>query len=236
MIIVLISMCRMKSTILKKKKELFKELGVLYKTMMDSETKNLPTADLVELKKNLKNMLKENLKIIKNTEMEMFEKKIILHYFKIPEIDDTKSFHSDSDDQTQKQNEIMMVHSNTTRESEQDHLLNLNTNNEDRLTQPLLSIIGGDSKKKEMERRLSHIRDNSDPNSDDCIICFSSLENFSGALKFMCGHRFHSDCIFDWLKINPTCPMCRRNFRVDLINRMIKDIDHMIRIQNENNV
>jgi hypothetical protein len=46
---------------------------------------------------------------------------------------------------------------------------------------------------------------------DECLIC--QEEFIDGSVnKFLgCGHmNFHESCINDWLKINPTCPNCRK--------------------------
>lgn len=236
LIIVLVSLCRMKSTILRKKKQLFKDLTEMYNELLSPGIKETSIHKLIQIKNNLKKLLKDNLKIIKNTEMEDFEKAPMIHYFKSEIIDDTESISSNSSDENPDletdnppQNIEMNMNSNQNvlDEYRSSRLSNIGQHG-DRLTQPLMGIMGRDTRKKQLERRMSLIRDKSDPNSDDCIICFNSLENFSGALKFECSHQFHSECIFDWLKINPTCPMCRRNFRVDLINRMVSHLDELI--------
>lgn len=40
-----------------------------------------------------------------------------------------------------------------------------------------------------------------------CSICLEDNPDFELPL---CGHRFHSDCIQQWLLIKPECPMCRK--------------------------
>jgi len=47
------------------------------------------------------------------------------------------------------------------------------------------------------------------PSSTRCSIC---LDNFSAEQAVAiqgCGHEFHASCLRTWLKVNPTCPLCR---------------------------
>jgi len=40
----------------------------------------------------------------------------------------------------------------------------------------------------------------------DCPICLSSTNS---VVKLNCNHEFHKDCISEWFKVNPSCPICR---------------------------
>ena len=103
------------------------------------------------------------------------------------------------------------------------------------VTQQLFGIIGRDIEQEQHDRRMSLINENNDSNSDDCIICFCDLGNLKESVALECGHHFHNECLFDWLKINPTCPMCRGHFRPELMKRMIKHLDsHICDTQQEN--
>jgi hypothetical protein len=48
-----------------------------------------------------------------------------------------------------------------------------------------------------------------------CCICLTELSTGSSAAVRMpqhcCSHVFHSDCIQEWLNVNMTCPLCRRD-------------------------
>jgi hypothetical protein len=48
-----------------------------------------------------------------------------------------------------------------------------------------------------------------------CCICLTELSTGSSAAVRMpqhcCSHVFHSDCIQEWLNVNTTCPLCRRD-------------------------
>ena len=41
-----------------------------------------------------------------------------------------------------------------------------------------------------------------------CSIC---LEDNPDYTLSMCGHKFHRECIEEWLSIKPECPLCRRS-------------------------
>jgi hypothetical protein len=42
----------------------------------------------------------------------------------------------------------------------------------------------------------------------DCPICLDLIDDNMASLV-NCDHHFHKQCIDTWLKINPTCPLCR---------------------------
>ncbi|VVB01609.1 unnamed protein product [Arabis nemorensis] len=48
----------------------------------------------------------------------------------------------------------------------------------------------------------------------ECSICMENLSETSSREKVIrmpnCLHLFHQDCIFEWLKIQNSCPLCRR--------------------------
>ncbi|CAN6578918.1 unnamed protein product [Malus baccata var. baccata] len=50
------------------------------------------------------------------------------------------------------------------------------------------------------------------PNDNTCSICLSEYEA-KEALRTIpeCNHYFHASCIDEWLKMNPTCPICRNS-------------------------
>lgn len=50
-----------------------------------------------------------------------------------------------------------------------------------------------------------------------CPICFNDFEIGERTVKLNCDHIFHEDCILVWYnqnKLNPTCPLCRKNMNV----------------------
>lgn len=56
------------------------------------------------------------------------------------------------------------------------------------------------------------------PFGDECTICRNNLNEDShtyqakGLSSFVvigeCGHAFHQECLENWIKINPICPVC----------------------------
>ena len=42
---------------------------------------------------------------------------------------------------------------------------------------------------------------------DVCSICIDILEDEVEVMD--CSHKYHHDCISEWMKQNPVCPMCR---------------------------
>ena len=49
-------------------------------------------------------------------------------------------------------------------------------------------------------------------NDGNCVVCLEDLtENEQVSKIFKCGHIFHEQCLFDWIKRNlrePKCPHC----------------------------
>ncbi|KAI9494261.1 hypothetical protein BDB00DRAFT_318509 [Zychaea mexicana] len=46
-----------------------------------------------------------------------------------------------------------------------------------------------------------------------CSICLSEYEQDDLVCKLWCGHHFHKDCVHEWLALNSSCPLCKRDFR-----------------------
>ena len=50
-----------------------------------------------------------------------------------------------------------------------------------------------------------------------CIICLSVLSRHAASSKqstaLPCGHVFHTECIDQWIHVNPTCPLCKQPVR-----------------------
>ncbi|KAI8148243.1 hypothetical protein BJV82DRAFT_709089 [Fennellomyces sp. T-0311] len=46
-----------------------------------------------------------------------------------------------------------------------------------------------------------------------CSICLSDYEQDDLVCKLWCGHHFHKDCVHEWLALNSSCPLCKRDFR-----------------------
>ncbi|KAL3572123.1 hypothetical protein D5086_026027, partial [Populus alba] len=50
------------------------------------------------------------------------------------------------------------------------------------------------------------------PNGSTCAICLSEY-NSKETLRMIpeCNHCFHADCVDEWLRMNGTCPVCRKS-------------------------
>ena len=77
---------------------------------------------------------------------------------------------------------------------------------------------GLDSVKLEMVPQYSFRRVGSKAKKDDkyhtmeCSICMEKfLEGDQIRELPGCGHIFHAECVTEWLKLQPSCPVCRRN-------------------------
>tara|TARA_A100001011_G_C14317025_1_gene848424 strand:- start:2155 stop:3222 length:1068 start_codon:yes stop_codon:yes gene_type:complete len=46
---------------------------------------------------------------------------------------------------------------------------------------------------------------------DDCCICYKPC-NALNIVNTPCKHIYCTDCFYRWIRVRPTCPMCRRNF------------------------
>lgn len=71
---------------------------------------------------------------------------------------------------------------------------------------------------EEMMEKLQIKTYNSEMGYDKCSVCF---ENFldskiikSKVRELACGHIYHADCVDEWLKKHPTCPVCSADQRV----------------------
>lgn len=48
-------------------------------------------------------------------------------------------------------------------------------------------------------------------NDTSCSICFENYDTKSNLCALPCKHKFHSKCIKEWLNVDRTCPICRRD-------------------------
>ena len=57
----------------------------------------------------------------------------------------------------------------------------------------------------------------------ECVVCLNLLHLNSFVVPLPCNkaHIFHPTCLFEWVKLNYTCPVCRKP--------MIKDEEEILR-------
>ena len=71
---------------------------------------------------------------------------------------------------------------------------------------------------------------------DDCCICYKPC-NALNIVNTPCKHIYCTDCFYRWIRVRPTCPMCRRNFTSfsDMSNDEINnDIGNITQIYRRN--
>ena len=52
----------------------------------------------------------------------------------------------------------------------------------------------------------------SEGGNKECVICFAQFEEDEEIIQLSCDvrHSFHPNCLKRWLRINSTCPICRK--------------------------
>lgn len=48
---------------------------------------------------------------------------------------------------------------------------------------------------------------------DKCAICLGEFEDGDMVKTLPCYHLFHTECVDRWLKVNKTCPFCKKSIR-----------------------
>ena len=48
-----------------------------------------------------------------------------------------------------------------------------------------------------------------------CNICFEDIQKNTSIYKLSCNHSYHINCIETWFKQNLSCPICRKQFKVE---------------------
>jgi hypothetical protein len=61
--------------------------------------------------------------------------------------------------------------------------------------------------------------------SNECTICLCAIEEGQLESKVGCDHTFHYNCLTEWFKMKPTCPICRNPFRPAMLERYFANID-----------
>jgi len=44
--------------------------------------------------------------------------------------------------------------------------------------------------------------------TDECVVCKTYYKNGQKLIALPCQHRYHADCITQWLQLNKVCPVC----------------------------
>jgi hypothetical protein len=48
-------------------------------------------------------------------------------------------------------------------------------------------------------------------NQEKCFICLENLSTQKKIVELPCKHKFHKKCLNNWIRENPTCPLCRQD-------------------------
>lgn len=210
LLIATVSFIRQKKNMKSQKLEVKKKLIEAYEVVTGE--KALISLEVAQkVKESLHSMIQKKSNILKNFEM-FDEEKEVMSLFFVPGMLQNPNWQEDLNRSV----------------SKKSVLPGENLKNSRLLADPLLKMIGKERVKEEMEKRITNLIKNSEQDSGDCIICFSSLENARKKVVLKCQHSFHSVCLFDWLKINPSCPICRKNFRLDLLYAILAYLDGII--------
>ncbi|KAL8205154.1 hypothetical protein R6Q57_008705 [Mikania cordata] len=53
-------------------------------------------------------------------------------------------------------------------------------------------------------------------NSMECTICLEGFKDGDSIVCLVCTHRFHSSCLFPWVRVCAACPNCRKPIHVNV--------------------
>ena len=78
----------------------------------------------------------------------------------------------------------------------------------------LLLLLDESVPKKAIDRSILKriLRREPCPEETTCSICMEDIEAGTLASTLPCEHRFHRECVEDWLLRKPACPMCSLEF------------------------
>lgn len=56
--------------------------------------------------------------------------------------------------------------------------------------------------------------------SEDCSICMQEMKEGDSIINICGSHNFHEDCVVDWFKVKPQCPLCKVFLRPILLKHI----------------
>ena len=74
---------------------------------------------------------------------------------------------------------------------------------------PVNNVVDLEEEEELSDSDVSEI--NEYPIIDDCCVCYKPCTG-KNVVNTPCGHIYCRDCFFRWIRVRPTCPMCRRDF------------------------
>lgn len=69
-----------------------------------------------------------------------------------------------------------------------------------------------DDTEKEGTGNKSELHDGGRKETRLCAICLDDVRHLDRMRMLPCGDDFHAQCIDRWLKMHPSCPLCRTRF------------------------
>jgi len=74
------------------------------------------------------------------------------------------------------------------------------------------TTISSNSQFLDIERIAPLIDETTIPEEDSCPICLEPLNTLRYKRRTQCGHTFCSECLHEWLRKKPNCPLCNHSF------------------------
>ena len=79
------------------------------------------------------------------------------------------------------------------------------------------SLFANEMEQLERYCSVEYTGQSHDEEDTQCIICMENFVPFTMIILYpVCKHRYHKDCLWEWLRTKTTCPMCRRGIRSSL--------------------
>lgn len=72
------------------------------------------------------------------------------------------------------------------------------------------------------DRDLQELEIGSDGKDKDCSICLDKFSEVSQIRVLPCKHQFDEECLFPWLKIQASCPLCRHQLKNQPFGKLIQ--------------
>ena len=195
----------------KKKVKLEAELNTLYDRIL-RPIGSLSQTDIFEVIQTIRSIKHKNNRTLIKMPISKKEESVLSVFYKSDFVDSRVSF----------------LNAREAKEHYCFHLSERNSSALDGIKEPLLGMFDDKKYQEHLEKQITENMSNDFGDSNNCIICFLQVEDKSSTLTLKCRHTFHKTCIIGWLRIKPTCPICRRNFRIDFMNFIENYLDQKL--------
>jgi hypothetical protein len=115
------------------------------------------------------------------------------------------------DEEEGEENEVEEGEENEVEEGEENEVEEGEENSEVETQEvhPVNNVVDPVEEEELSDSDVSEI--NAYPIIDDCCVCYKPCTG-ENIVNTPCGHIYCSACFFRWIRVRPTCPMCRRDF------------------------